>query len=60
MSPLFTISIKPEKKAEPLEVLIDSGATSSFLHPRTAELLRLPLIDLPTPRTVTMLDGSMS
>ncbi|KAF8755364.1 hypothetical protein RHS01_05226 [Rhizoctonia solani] len=58
MSPLFTISIKPEKKAEPLEVLIDSGATSSFLHPRTAELLRLPLIDLPTPRTVTMLDGS--
>ncbi|KAF8751516.1 hypothetical protein RHS01_08619 [Rhizoctonia solani] len=58
MSPLFTISIKPEKQAEPLEVLIDSGATSSFLHPRTAELLRLPLIDLPTPRTVTMLDGS--
>ncbi|KAF8753430.1 hypothetical protein RHS01_06872 [Rhizoctonia solani] len=58
MSPLFTILIKPEKKAEPLEVLIDSGATSSFLHPRTAELLRLPLIDLPTPVTVTMLNGS--
>ncbi|KAF8761891.1 hypothetical protein RHS01_00317 [Rhizoctonia solani] len=58
MSPLFTISIKPEKKPEPLEVLIDSGATSSFLHPRTAELLRLPLIDLPTPHTVTMLNGS--
>ncbi|KAF8751494.1 hypothetical protein RHS01_08592 [Rhizoctonia solani] len=45
------------KQAEPLEVLIDSGATSSFLHPRTAEALRLPLIDLPTPRTVTMLNG---
>ncbi|KAF8755911.1 hypothetical protein RHS01_04645 [Rhizoctonia solani] len=57
MSPLFTILITPEKKAEPLEVLIDSGATSSFLHPRTAEALRLPLIDLPSPRTVTMLDG---
>ncbi|QRW23228.1 Retrotransposable element Tf2 protein [Rhizoctonia solani] len=56
--PLFTIPIKPEKKAEPLEVLIDSGATSSFMHPHTAESLRLPLIDLPTPRTVTMLDGS--
>ncbi|QRW23043.1 Retrotransposable element Tf2 protein [Rhizoctonia solani] len=56
-SPLFTISIQP-KQAEPIEVLIDSGATSSFLHPRTAELLRLPLIDLPQPRTVTMLDGS--
>ncbi|KAF8751857.1 hypothetical protein RHS01_08600 [Rhizoctonia solani] len=47
----------PEKQAEHLEVLIDSGATSSFLHPRTAESLRLPLIDLPSPRTVTMLDG---
>ncbi|KAF8758990.1 Chromo (CHRromatin Organization MOdifier) domain [Rhizoctonia solani] len=58
ISPLFTISIKPEKQADPLEVLIDSGATSSFLHPHTAELLRLPLIDLPQPRTVTMLDGS--
>ncbi|KAF8687099.1 hypothetical protein RHS03_09998, partial [Rhizoctonia solani] len=55
--PLFTIPIKPEKKAETLEVLIDSGATSSFMHPCTAESLRLPLIDLPTPRTVTMLDG---
>ncbi|KAF8760860.1 hypothetical protein RHS01_01292 [Rhizoctonia solani] len=53
----FTIPIQPEKKAETLEVLIDSGATSSFLHPRTAETLRLPLIDLPHPRTVTMLDG---
>ncbi|KAF8755939.1 hypothetical protein RHS01_04996 [Rhizoctonia solani] len=58
ITPLFTIPIKPEKQAETLEVLIDSGATSSFLHPCTAELLRLPLIDLPTPRTVTMLDGS--
>ncbi|QRW26697.1 Retrotransposable element Tf2 protein [Rhizoctonia solani] len=58
ISPLFTISIKPEKQAEHLEVLIDSGTTSSFLHPRTAEALRLPLIDLPTPRTVTMLNGS--
>ncbi|KAF8692558.1 Reverse transcriptase-rnase h-integrase, partial [Rhizoctonia solani] len=58
ISPLFTILIKPEKQAEQLEVLIDSGATSSFLHPCTTELLRLPLIDLPTPRTVTMLDGS--
>ncbi|QRW23994.1 Retrotransposable element Tf2 protein [Rhizoctonia solani] len=58
ISPLFTISIKPEKQAEHLEVLIDSGATSSFLHPRTAESLRLPLIDLPSPCTVTMLDGS--
>ncbi|QRW25069.1 Retrotransposable element Tf2 protein [Rhizoctonia solani] len=57
MSPLFTILITPEKKAESLEVLIDSGATSSFLHPRTAEALRLPLIDLPSPRTVTMLNG---
>ncbi|KAF8748329.1 hypothetical protein RHS01_10931 [Rhizoctonia solani] len=57
-SPLFTIPIKPEKQAEPLEVLIDSGATSSFLHPCTAEALRLPLIDLPSPCTVTMLDGS--
>ncbi|QRW23943.1 Retrotransposable element Tf2 protein [Rhizoctonia solani] len=28
------------------------------MHPRTAESLRLPLIDLPLPRTVTMLDGS--
>ncbi|QRW24417.1 Retrotransposable element Tf2 protein [Rhizoctonia solani] len=58
ISPLFTISIKPEKQADPLEVLIDSGATSLFLHPHTTELLRLPLIDLPQPRTVTMLDGS--
>ncbi|QRW26531.1 Retrotransposable element Tf2 protein [Rhizoctonia solani] len=58
ISPLFTISIQPEKQADPLEVLIDSGATSLFLHPHTAELLRLPLIDLPQPRTVTMLDGS--
>ncbi|KAF8750036.1 hypothetical protein RHS01_09663 [Rhizoctonia solani] len=58
ISPLFTISIKPEKQAEHLEVLIDSGATSSFMHPHTAESLRLPLIDLPSPRTVTMLDGS--
>ncbi|QRW22880.1 Retrotransposable element Tf2 protein [Rhizoctonia solani] len=57
ISPLFTISITLEKQAEPLEVLIDSGATSSFLHPRTAELLHLPLINLPTPCTVTMLDG---
>ncbi|QRW23611.1 Retrotransposable element Tf2 protein [Rhizoctonia solani] len=56
--PLFTIPIKPEKKAESLEVLIDSGATSSFMHHQTAESLRLPLIDLPSPRTVTMLDGS--
>ncbi|KAF8667211.1 Retrotransposon gag protein [Rhizoctonia solani] len=55
--PLFTIPIKPEKKAESLEVLIDSGATSSFMHPQTAESLCLPLIDLPSPRTVTMLDG---
>ncbi|QRW25683.1 Retrotransposable element Tf2 protein [Rhizoctonia solani] len=58
ISPLFTILIKPENQAEHLEVLIDSGATLSFLHPRTAEALRLPLIDLPTPRTVTMLNGS--
>ncbi|QRW21929.1 Retrotransposable element Tf2 protein [Rhizoctonia solani] len=58
MSPLFTILITPEKKAESLEVLIDSGATSSFLHPCTAEALCLPLIDLPSPRTITMLDGS--
>ncbi|QRW20584.1 Retrotransposable element Tf2 protein [Rhizoctonia solani] len=58
ISPLFTISIKPEKQAEQLEVLIDSGATLSFLHPQTAKALRLPLIDLPTPRTVTMLNGS--
>ncbi|KAF8702903.1 hypothetical protein RHS03_06327, partial [Rhizoctonia solani] len=57
ISPLFTISIKPEKQAEPLEVLIDSGATSSFLHPRTVELLRISLIDLPSPRTITMLNG---
>ncbi|QRW17779.1 Retrotransposable element Tf2 protein [Rhizoctonia solani] len=57
ISLLFTISIKPEKQADHLEVLIDSGATSLFLHPRTAEALRLPLIDLPTPRTVTMLNG---
>ncbi|KAF8701279.1 hypothetical protein RHS03_06547, partial [Rhizoctonia solani] len=56
--PLFTIPIKPEKQADTIEVLIDSGATSSFLHPRTAELLRLPLIDLPHPCTVTMLNGS--
>ncbi|KAF8751795.1 hypothetical protein RHS01_08401 [Rhizoctonia solani] len=47
-----------KEKAEQLEVLIDSGATSSFMHLRTAESLRLPLIDLPLPRTVTMLDGS--
>ncbi|KAF8754939.1 hypothetical protein RHS01_05438 [Rhizoctonia solani] len=58
ISPLFTILITPEKKAEPLEVLIDSGATSSFLHPCTAESLRLPLIDLPSPHTMTMLNGS--
>ncbi|KAF8751567.1 hypothetical protein RHS01_08148 [Rhizoctonia solani] len=58
ISPLFTIQIQPEKQADNLEVLIDSGATSSFLHPRTAEALRLPLIDLPIPQTVTMLDGS--
>ncbi|QRW24434.1 Retrotransposable element Tf2 protein [Rhizoctonia solani] len=57
MSPLFTIPITPEKKAEYLEVLIDSGATSSFMHPHTAESLCLPLIDLPSPHTVTMLDG---
>ncbi|QRW17416.1 Retrotransposable element Tf2 protein [Rhizoctonia solani] len=58
ITPLFTIPIQPEKKAETIEVLIDSGATSSFLHPCTAESLRLPLIDLPLPCTVTMLDGS--
>ncbi|KAF8757143.1 hypothetical protein RHS01_04181 [Rhizoctonia solani] len=58
ISPLFTIQIQPDKQAEPLEALIDSGATSSFLHPHTAKALRLPLIDLPTPRTVTMLNGS--
>ncbi|QRW15582.1 Retrotransposable element Tf2 protein [Rhizoctonia solani] len=57
ISPLFTISIKPEEQAEHLEVLIDSGATSSFLHPRTTKALCLPLIDLSTPQTVTMLDG---
>ncbi|KAF8750267.1 hypothetical protein RHS01_09459 [Rhizoctonia solani] len=57
-APLFTIPIQPEKKAETIEVLINSGATSSFLHPRTAKTLRLPLIDLPHPRTVTMLNGS--
>ncbi|QRW23178.1 Retrotransposable element Tf2 protein [Rhizoctonia solani] len=28
------------------------------MHPRTAESLRLPLIDLPLPCTVTMLNGS--
>ncbi|QRW19746.1 Retrotransposable element Tf2 protein [Rhizoctonia solani] len=55
--PLFTIPIKPEKQADTLEVLIDSGATSLFIHPHTAEALHLPLIDLPQPRTVTMLDG---
>ncbi|QRW19985.1 Retrotransposable element Tf2 protein [Rhizoctonia solani] len=54
---LFTIPIKPEKQADTLEVLIDSGTTSSFLHPCTVELLRLPLIDLPSPQTVAMLDG---
>ncbi|KAF8756122.1 hypothetical protein RHS01_04631 [Rhizoctonia solani] len=58
ITPLFTIPIQPEKKAESLEVLINSGTTSSFMHPHTAESLRLPLIDLPSPRTVTMLDGS--
>ncbi|KAF8698606.1 hypothetical protein RHS03_07507, partial [Rhizoctonia solani] len=58
ISPLFTILIKPEKQADHLEVLIDSGATSLFLHPRTAVALRLPLIDLPTPQTITMLNGS--
>ncbi|KAF8751601.1 hypothetical protein RHS01_08304 [Rhizoctonia solani] len=47
-----------KETAETIEALIDSGATSSFLHPRTAESLRIPLIDLPTPRTVTMLDGT--
>ncbi|QRW26807.1 Retrotransposable element Tf2 protein [Rhizoctonia solani] len=57
ISPLFTIQIQPEKQADNLEVLIDSVATSSFLHPHTAKALRLPLIDLPTPQTVTMLDG---
>ncbi|QRW20373.1 Retrotransposable element Tf2 protein [Rhizoctonia solani] len=57
IAPLFTIPIQPEKKAETLEVLIDSGATSLFLHPHTAELLRLPLINLPSPRTVTVLGG---
>ncbi|KAF8750725.1 hypothetical protein RHS01_09093 [Rhizoctonia solani] len=46
-----------QKKRKKLEVLIDSGATSSFMHPCTAESLRLPLIDLPTPCTVTMLNG---
>ncbi|QRW26601.1 Retrotransposable element Tf2 protein [Rhizoctonia solani] len=58
ISPLFTISVKPEKQAENLEVLIDSGATSLFLHPCTAEALCLPLIDLPQPRTIPMLNGS--
>ncbi|QRW18714.1 Retrotransposable element Tf2 protein [Rhizoctonia solani] len=58
ISPLFTISITPEKQVEPLEVLIDSGATSLFLHLCTVESLCLPLIDLPTPWTITMLDGS--
>ncbi|KAF8752591.1 Paternally expressed 10 [Rhizoctonia solani] len=48
----------PEKQAETLEVLIDSGATSLFLHPHTTELLHLPLIDLPFPCTITMLNGS--
>ncbi|KAF8748004.1 hypothetical protein RHS01_11142 [Rhizoctonia solani] len=57
LSPLFTILIKPEK-AEQLEVLIDSGATSSFLHQQTTKALCLPLIDLPQPCIVTMLDGS--
>ncbi|QRW23575.1 Retrotransposable element Tf2 protein [Rhizoctonia solani] len=57
ISPLFMISIKPEKQAEQLEALIDSGATLSFLHPRTAKALCLPLIDLPTPQTITMLNG---
>ncbi|KAF8756014.1 hypothetical protein RHS01_04650 [Rhizoctonia solani] len=56
LSPLFTIPIQP-KQAESIEVLIDSGATSSFMHPQTAESLRLPLIDLPSPCTVTMLNG---
>ncbi|KAF8675482.1 hypothetical protein RHS04_06701 [Rhizoctonia solani] len=46
-----------KKQAENIEVLIDSGTTSSFLHPCTAKALRLPLIDLPQPCTVTMLDG---
>ncbi|KAF8761545.1 Retrotransposon gag protein [Rhizoctonia solani] len=55
-SPLYNFN-QAREKAEQLEALIDSGATSSFMHPRTAELLRLPLIDLPLPRTVTMLNG---
>ncbi|QRW22910.1 Retrotransposable element Tf2 protein [Rhizoctonia solani] len=44
--------------SKPLEVLLDSGATLSFLHPHTTKALRLPLIDVPSPHTVTMLNGS--
>ncbi|QRW17989.1 Retrotransposable element Tf2 protein [Rhizoctonia solani] len=46
---------KIDRQVNHLEVLIDSGATSSFLHPCTAEALCLPLIDLPEPCTATML-----
>ncbi|EUC60615.1 Transposon Tf2-1 polyprotein, putative, partial [Rhizoctonia solani AG-3 Rhs1AP] len=56
---LFYTHIQPKNfKADPLIALIDSGATTSFIHPKIVEKFRFPTITLDTPRTIHMLDGT--
>ncbi|KEP45109.1 putative Transposon Tf2-1 polyprotein [Rhizoctonia solani 123E] len=56
---LFYTHIQPKNfEADPLIALIDSGATTSFIHPRIVEKFHFPTITLDTPRTIHMLDGT--
>ncbi|CEL54634.1 Retrotransposable element Tf2 155 kDa protein type 2 OS=Schizosaccharomyces pombe (strain 972 / ATCC 24843) GN=Tf2-7 PE=4 SV=1 [Rhizoctonia solani AG-1 IB] len=53
----MTVNILTKNQAE-ITTLIDSGASTNFISPKTVEQLRIPTITLEQPRTVTMLDGS--
>jgi hypothetical protein len=40
--------------------LIDSGATENFINPRTVERLQLPMKQLPHPRIIYNIDGTLN
>jgi hypothetical protein len=40
--------------------LIDSGATENFIDPQTVEWLRLPITQLPHPRIINNIDGTLN
>jgi hypothetical protein len=57
--PLLTVQLYPKNQAEPVISLIDSGATTNFIHPEIVEKFKLPKISLTNPRNIRMLDGSL-